>query len=799
MSKSDRENRNTLALRSIQVKLNTRERLLLKALSFVFLWIYTAGTIGVPASLLEWPVNTGLLFAALGAEAAVFAFLPAGESRIQEKIPVKFVYGGILILLALLFYVFWINGLNGLLNSSIDRIGRAHPYMLPYYRVSLSEGMQKAAQWFFILWAGAWVLLLGRRLLKSGNIVFLGMQEGIFLFLQMVSGIHADLVMNLAVLAAVLVMWIWAQGSRMPEGRHRLAAAESVLLLAVFGMAAAVLLTAAAGRIRKSGSAFSGTREKISQAVEDRRYKGESEVLPGGSFADLGSFLPTGKEVLKVTMSSPQSYYLRGFIGSVYEGNRWTESENEKRWAGRDLFYWLHADGFYGQQELAQAAKVLKPEEYQENTITIENIAANRKYLLTPYELQMKEEETKKLLQKQLLGDEGIRSAGLQGEKKYTYTSYPALAASYPELVGKLSKADEPAEEVERYRKNESYYNEYVYANYVDLPENIRQDLNGIFGNAAETPAGQKHTDYSSAKEDILYVLTRSYTYEERLSSRWNGPDLVDDFLQNTKSGYSVHFASAAVLMFRYFGIPARYVEGYLITPSDAEQMEAGREIVLDDSHAHAWAEYYQDGVGWLPFETTPSYLQVMNQAQEFQNISDTEGSSQQEPPPEEVEEEEKEEEQEKESEIDWIFIIECILAGLILLVLVFLLLVIIRIIREIIISRRLRRDFENEDRKIAVRSIFAYSMYLLSVAGLEIRNQSLFRYGKEIEEMYGPELRREYAAIVRIRQEAVYSEHPVSEAAYARMLAFEQKIWHAVYEEASPMRRLQLKLIYLL
>mgnify|MGYP000240144033 FL=1 len=31
--------------------------------------------------------------------------------------------------------------------------------------------------------------------------------------------------------------------------------------------------------------------------------------------------------------------------------------------------------------------------------------------------------------------------------------------------------------------------------------------------------------------------------------------------------------------------------------------------ITLDENHAHAWAEYYLDGVGWIPFEVTPGYI----------------------------------------------------------------------------------------------------------------------------------------------------------------------------------------------
>ena len=63
----------------------------------------------------------------------------------------------------------------------------------------------------------------------------------------------------------------------------------------------------------------------------------------------------------------------------------------------------------------------------------------------------------------------------------------------------------------------------------------------------------------------------KNMTYSESVSVPKN--DFVQDFLVNTKSGYSVHFATAATLMFRYFGLPARYVEGYLITPDDVQNV----------------------------------------------------------------------------------------------------------------------------------------------------------------------------------------------------------------------------------
>ena len=56
--------------------------------------------------------------------------------------------------------------------------------------------------------------------------------------------------------------------------------------------------------------------------------------------------------------------------------------------------------------------------------------------------------------------------------------------------------------------------------------------------------------------------------------------------------------------MLRAHGIPARYAEGYYLS-ADAS---APGTVTLTGKDAHAWAEVYFDGVGWLPLDTTPSH-----------------------------------------------------------------------------------------------------------------------------------------------------------------------------------------------
>lgn len=71
-------------------------------------------------------------------------------------------------------------------------------------------------------------------------------------------------------------------------------------------------------------------------------------------------------------------------------------------------------------------------------------------------------------------------------------------------------------------------------------------------------------------------------------------------FLNEAESGYCVHYATAATVLLRAAGIPARYVEGY---KADAR---LGITTTVEEHRAHAWVEYYLDGAGWLILDPTP-------------------------------------------------------------------------------------------------------------------------------------------------------------------------------------------------
>ncbi len=81
--------------------------------------------------------------------------------------------------------------------------------------------------------------------------------------------------------------------------------------------------------------------------------------------------------------------------------------------------------------------------------------------------------------------------------------------------------------------------------------------------------------------------------------------DYLDYFLFEKQEGYCSYYATAFVLMARYCGIPARMVQGYRVPAGSALHLK-----VMSD-YAHAWAEGYIEGIGWVVFEPTPGMKSV--------------------------------------------------------------------------------------------------------------------------------------------------------------------------------------------
>lgn len=97
----------------------------------------------------------------------------------------------------------------------------------------------------------------------------------------------------------------------------------------------------------------------------------------------------------------------------------------------------------------------------------------------------------------------------------------------------------------------------------------------------------------------IEYLRAGRYVYT--LEPPLLGEDSVDDFLFNTREGFCEHYASAFVFLMRAAGVPARVVMGY----QGGEVNGFDRIITVRQSDAHAWAEVFIGGRGWVRVDPT--------------------------------------------------------------------------------------------------------------------------------------------------------------------------------------------------
>jgi transglutaminase-like putative cysteine protease len=77
--------------------------------------------------------------------------------------------------------------------------------------------------------------------------------------------------------------------------------------------------------------------------------------------------------------------------------------------------------------------------------------------------------------------------------------------------------------------------------------------------------------------------------------------DAVDEFLFDSRTGFCEHYAAAFVVLMRAAGVPARVVTGYY----GGELNPIGGHLVVRQSDAHAWAEVFVEGQGWLRVDPT--------------------------------------------------------------------------------------------------------------------------------------------------------------------------------------------------
>lgn len=502
--------------------------------------------------------------------------------------------------------------------------------------------------------------------------------------------------------------------------------------IAVFSTAATCLILC----FVLTGTLPSGAGEKIKLFSEDFAHKliydSKTNAMPEGKLKNLGAFNKNGAQAIEIAMEKPQKLYLKGFVGEVYTGNGWKSLGNEALSEYAKDFYVLHENGFYGQSAVATALEAT--EQQGKSVMSIRNISACSKRAYLPYAVSDAPFDERKI---------GDITKSFGGEYEISYIS-GGLLEWYSAQV-ELSEKQGNSSETNEHLKNEYIYREFVRDSFLDVPEGAFEALERAFAEEDASTA----TEIISA---VLIYLEKNVAYDEDVITRNGSEDFTAFFLEKTARGYSVHYATAATLMLRYFGIPARYVEGYFLSAEDAAKYENGEKIVLTEENAHAWTEYYLEGVGWIPFETTPGYMDdELEKAAFSTNGESSKRYEQSELPETNVEQERPKSDITEAKQKHALLIAIAVSVPLILLI--------AAVCYVFAMRRKLKKailTIDSADNKTAVPLRFGYAQKLLDNSGLETEG---------------------YEEAFTINKEALFSEHEISDEQRRMVDDFAEKV----------------------
>lgn len=281
--------------------------------------------------------------------------------------------------------------------------------------------------------------------------------------------------------------------------------------------------------------------------------------------------------LVRYTPYSMEPVYLRAFTGHNYDGSSWSDVTDDAQ---------LNRMLLDSMEKTTMARRKLyqeRPEEQSRGVMDVYWLDDSLTYLFMPYYTD---------------GSESSRAPESLGVgARYAY--FPVVSD-----VSLSGVEDESA------------------SRYLEVPKICRDAVAKACQKAALSGTPEQ------IAEQIFRYFSTNYSYTLRPGYYFGGMDYISYFLEKNKKGFCTHFASAGTMLFRYMGIPARYVEGYVFTYTDVvtdgvvvedEDFKdyydgynslgetALVELEVPDANAHAWIEIYLPDKGWVAVDITPA------------------------------------------------------------------------------------------------------------------------------------------------------------------------------------------------
>ncbi len=163
-----------------------------------------------------------------------------------------------------------------------------------------------------------------------------------------------------------------------------------------------------------------------------------------------------------------------------------------------------------------------------------------------------------------------------------------------------------PGEDLLEHRAGSGTWSEELWAHYTAVPsdprylELARKLQAQLRAPYRKDPAGLALTVKNHLEETSIYSFAKRHD---------DAQDPTASFLfSEDRRGYCVHLAHSTALLLRALKVPARVSAGYAVP---ADRLGQGSSLLIKAENAHAWAEIYLRGVGWVPVEVTPEKSEV--------------------------------------------------------------------------------------------------------------------------------------------------------------------------------------------
>lgn len=570
-------------------------------------------------------------------------------------------------------------------------------------------------------------------------------------------------IMLLAAAAIALLMLTWQ------KNKNAVSAASFLLVgVIVAGIAAISLQT--------------GTMQTLSQNAKDAlhhwRYEKAEEILPEGDLPEPVVKAESTDTILSVTADTAQTLYLRGFVGDTYENEVWSALDAQTAAEEKDLFYWLHQSGFYPQSQLATAARLMG--NYQSGSVSVQNLAGCSLYRYEPCTVLPERAG----LTKNKIQPSTLETNGLRGERGYSYETVSDAQTILPELLDFLQ--NDTSDGVRSYLQMESAYREFVYSYALTVPAEFRAQLGAVLDRCCESYGPADSLTKEQAQTAALAFL----------ESCFDGSGDIALPLADTADGTTYQYATVAALALRYYGIPARYVEGYTVKTAENEPVN------VDASAAGAWVEVYQDGIGWLPLALTPG-LEDLSAEQTESGIKpvgagkEGNGDGPRVTEGQELEQDDAEPDNSEDNTPDggqrtgllhkpafWIILV----AALLLLLLAAI------IIRHEVILKKRNEAFTQEDPSAAAACLFTDCASLLAALGLKRGTGSMLELCETAKEQLGEEYAAKLHDMTMYNAQALFSSRAITPEQLAEMHTFHDATLEKLKTHTNWPKKLRLK-----